>query len=279
MALSWQQLSTRLAEPFPAAAVSWRAGAVSRDKKRAQALAYAEPRVYEDRLNEVLGADWSCRFIPWGETRLLCELSVRLEDDAGGERELTRTSTGEFDGGDKVAQGTAAEAQAFKRACSKFGLGRYLYDLPATWVGYDEASRRLTETPSLPTNSLPRPVPAPTPAPSSPAAAPASAPKRTVRSAPKLLDAPAETPAEADLTPSSNTSAPPTLSEARADAMQRELEKLGFLPTEQRKLAGRVLGRRVAAFSELSELEALEVWNVARRSPPKTAPTPRAVGF
>ena len=257
MALSWQELSTRLAEPFPAAAVSWRAGAVSRDKKRAQALAYAEPRVYEDRLNEVLGADWSCRFVPWGEARLLCELSVRLEDDAGGVRELTRTSTGEFDGSDKVAQGTAAEAQAFKRACSKFGLGRYLYDLPLTWVGYDEASRRLTETPSLPQP-----------------AAPASAPRRTTRNAPKLLDAPPETPAEAGPTPLH-----PTLSPARADAMQRELEKLGFLPTEQRKLAGQVLGRRVTEFSDLTELEALEVWNVARRSPPKAAPTPRAVGF
>jgi len=30
--------------------------------------------------------------------------------------------------------GTAAEAQAFKRACSCFGLGRYLYDLEGQWV-------------------------------------------------------------------------------------------------------------------------------------------------
>ena len=29
---------------------------------------------------------------------------------------------------------TAAEAQAFKRACSCFGLGRYLYNLPEMWV-------------------------------------------------------------------------------------------------------------------------------------------------
>ena len=157
--MDWNEIQRRLAEPFPAAAVSWRAGSVSRDKKRAQALPYAEPRVYEDRLNEVLGPDWSCRFTSWGEKRLICELTVRVADDAGGVREVTRTSTGEFDSGDKIAQGTVAEAQAFKRACSKFGLGRYLYDVPIAWVGYDENSRRLTETPTLPERFHPQPEP------------------------------------------------------------------------------------------------------------------------
>ena len=157
--MTWDELERRLREPFLETAVSWRAGSLSRDKKRAQALAYAEPRVYEDRLNDVLGPNWSCRFIIWGDQRLLCELTVTVADGLGGTRIVTRTSTGEFDSGDKVAQGTAAEAQAFKRACSKFGLGRYLYDLPLTWVGYDENSRRLTETPSLPERFLPRPEP------------------------------------------------------------------------------------------------------------------------
>ena len=32
---------------------------------------------------------------------------------------------------------TSADAQAFKRACSCFGLGRYFYDFPATWVDLD----------------------------------------------------------------------------------------------------------------------------------------------
>lgn len=114
--MNWNELQRRLAEPFSAAAVSWRAGSVSRDKKRAQALPYAEPRVYEDRLNEVLGPDWSCRFKTWGDQRLICELSIQVTQEDGVVREITRTSTGEFDNGDKIAQGTVAEAQAFKRA-------------------------------------------------------------------------------------------------------------------------------------------------------------------
>ncbi len=157
--MTWDEMRAALAIPFPAEAIQFRPGAPSPDKKRAQALAYAEPRVYEDRLNEVLGPDWACRFIPWGDKRLLCELTITVEDDAGGVRELVRTSTGEFDAGDKIAQGTVAEAQAFKRACSKFGLGRYLYDLPVVWVGYDQNSRRLTETPSVPERFCPQPEP------------------------------------------------------------------------------------------------------------------------
>jgi hypothetical protein len=148
--MDWDEVQGRLTEPFSPGEVMFRAGSVSRDKKRAQALAYAEPRVYEDRLNEVLGPDWSCRFITWGEQRLICELTIRVQDKGGETFDVTRTSTGEFDGSDKIAQGTVAEAQAFKRACSKFGLGRYLYDLPVAWVGYDESSRRLTKTPELP---------------------------------------------------------------------------------------------------------------------------------
>jgi hypothetical protein len=50
--------------------------------------------------------------------------------------------------------GTAAEAQAFKRACSCFGLGRYLYDLEGQWVDLDEKKRPL-ETARLP--DWPRP--------------------------------------------------------------------------------------------------------------------------
>ena len=160
--MTWDELRVALAVPFPAEMVKFRPGSASGDKKRAQALAYAEPRVYEDRLNEVLGPAWACRFIPWGDQRLLCELTITLDGDGGGVQELVRTSTGEFDSGDTIAKGTSAEAQAFKRACSKFGLGRYLYDLPVVWVEYDDNNRRLTE---IPERFLPQPEPVTPPEP------------------------------------------------------------------------------------------------------------------
>lgn len=139
-----------LAQPFPEEYISWRPGSPSNDKKRAQALAYADPRAYEDRLNKVVGADWSCFFKPWGETRVICELTIQG---------VTRSSTGEFDDSKRnaIAEGTVAEAQAFRRACSKFGLGRYLYDIPVAWVDYDENKKRLLETPRLSSRYLPNP--------------------------------------------------------------------------------------------------------------------------
>jgi hypothetical protein len=40
--------------------------------------------------------------------------------------------------------GTSAEAQAFKRACACFGLGRYLYYFDGVWVDLDERKRTKT---------------------------------------------------------------------------------------------------------------------------------------
>ncbi len=288
MALSWNDLSEKLAEPFSAAAVYWRAGSVSRDKKRAQALPYAEPRVYEDRLNALCPGLWSVSFRPWGETRIICELTLGAQDESGSLSFSTRASTGE-EGEGGFAPGTAAEAQAFKRACSKFGLGRYLYDVPINWVDYDETTRRLAQTPTLPARftataeNSPRGNQAETVVQVDADVKQAATRSRKRTSAPagseglktrheanaRLLPPPAATETHTE------ASATPVLSAKRAEAMHRELEKLGLPRAEQHALASSVLDREVAGFADLSESEALLVWNVAKRSQ-----TPHhAVGF
>ena len=222
--VDWQNLIEQLSEPFPGDAVYWRAGAKSDDRKRALALAYVDPRMYEDRLNEICPGNWSVQFLPWGENRIICELTIY---------DLTRSSTGEYEEEKKAfAQGTVAEAQAFKRACSKFGLGRYLYDIPTTWVAYDDKKERLKETPSLPAKFLPQT-------------------KKITRATP--------TPQEA------KTPQVPLLAPERAEAMVIELEKIGFSRAEQLKLATSVLGRPVRAFTQVTEAEALEVWASAKQ--------------
>ncbi|HEX3103539.1 MAG TPA: hypothetical protein VHQ22_03765, partial [Terriglobales bacterium] len=45
--------------------------------------------------------------------------------------------------------GTSAEAQAFKRACSCFGLGRYLYYFTGVWIDIDDR-KRPKKIPTLP---------------------------------------------------------------------------------------------------------------------------------
>ncbi|MEQ1949517.1 MAG: Rad52/Rad22 family DNA repair protein, partial [Bryobacteraceae bacterium] len=49
---------------------------------------------------------------------------------------------------------TRAEAQAFKRACACFGLGRYLYDLDKIWEDLDQYNRPV-RNPNLPDWALP----------------------------------------------------------------------------------------------------------------------------
>ena len=56
---------------------------------------------------------------------------------------------------DNENAGTSAEAQAFKRACSCFGLGRYLYDLGGIWVDLDDRKQPLSR-PRLPDWALPK---------------------------------------------------------------------------------------------------------------------------
>lgn len=52
----------------------------------------------------------------------------------------SHSATGE-EWADDPNAGTAAEAQAFKRACSCFGLGRYLYHFTGIWVDLDDRKR------------------------------------------------------------------------------------------------------------------------------------------
>ena len=52
----------------------------------------------------------------------------------------SHSATGE-EWADNDNAGTAAEAQAFKRACACFGLGRYLYCFTGTWVDLDDRKR------------------------------------------------------------------------------------------------------------------------------------------
>lgn len=148
MSVNWTSFLKQLAEPFDPPDIKWRVGSTSRDKTKAQALPYAEPRMYEDRLNSVCPGAWSVTFKPWSDNRVICELTIHG---------ITRSSTGEGDGRPDAVKGTAAEAQAFKRACSKFGVGRYLYNLNAPWVAYDPQRKRLLETPKLPVTATQQP--------------------------------------------------------------------------------------------------------------------------
>ena len=126
---------TALAEPFNVNDLEWKPGATTRDKSRGLALAYVDMRRYVDRLNEVFGGDWSDDVqVMDGGTVVIMRLTC-----AG----VTRSDVGESPASDKNSA-TSSIAQAFKRACVKFGLGAYLYRMPQKWVAYDPQKKRFT---------------------------------------------------------------------------------------------------------------------------------------
>lgn len=160
-----------LSEPFDPDLIYWKPQAINKAKTSAVAAAYADPRAYSDRLNEVVGAngwsteysvttigpiagpdpkDWKNKFTYKGKVMVVATLTI---EGAG-----KNSGTGESDAVDENAI-TSAEAQAFKRAATRFGLGRYLYDLPKNqWVAYDDTTRRITEPPTLPDWAIPKKV-------------------------------------------------------------------------------------------------------------------------
>jgi hypothetical protein len=138
-------IENRLAAPFEAEEVRFKPAVISGN--RALALAYVDARAIQDRLDEVLGVsgwqdDYEC--LPDGS--VVCRLRLRLGDkwitkmDVGGPSEQP-------DEGDRRK---AAFSDALKRAAVKFGIGRYLYRLPAQWVDYDAQKRRFLRPPTLP---------------------------------------------------------------------------------------------------------------------------------
>jgi hypothetical protein len=146
----FSQILDALQDPFPSHEVEFKPGATNREKTKALALAYVDSRPYIQRLNLVC-PDWQDEYqitlLP-DRVVVLCRLMI-----AG----VTRTGDGECllssgEEGERVEPNavTTASAQAFKRACVKFGLGAYLYALPQVWCDYDHAKRKIVNPPKLP---------------------------------------------------------------------------------------------------------------------------------
>jgi hypothetical protein len=143
-------IAEALAAHFPGSEVHFRAGAVS--GSRTMALAYIDARQVMHRLDTVLGmVNWRDEFTFLDGGQCLCRLSVRIagewitKEDVGGESD-------QKDDGDRRK---AAVSDALKRAAVKFGIARYLYDLPQQWCDYDPQKKQLVGQPRLPTVVLP----------------------------------------------------------------------------------------------------------------------------
>ena len=126
-------IAAHLKEPFALDDIDFLPkGKIERDGKTfCMALPYADPRVYQDRLNAIAYGEWSTPppVVIAAGNKLICYVTVVL---CG----VPHTDVGEATNNEENT-GTEAWSQAFKRACSHFGLGRYLYDLEKEWVPFN----------------------------------------------------------------------------------------------------------------------------------------------
>ena len=143
-----KELIARLEVPFHPSVIEWRVTNTSKSgSPRGQVMPYADQRAYTDRLNALFTpAGWtrryaihtSANFERSKDQKIVAKVLITCELTIFGIG--SHSATGEEFADDENA-GTSAEAQAFKRACSCFGLGRYLYYFTGTWVDLDERKR------------------------------------------------------------------------------------------------------------------------------------------
>lgn len=142
---------------FYADEVEWKVQATSRDKTRALMVAYIQSRAIMNRLDAVLGIDnWRDEYAPGPNGGVICGLSLRIPPRGGKDHAGAGEWVTKWDGSDNtdIEAVKGGLSGAFKRAASKWGIGRYLYNLPKYWVDLDERGRP-TEEPNLPPMFLP----------------------------------------------------------------------------------------------------------------------------
>jgi hypothetical protein len=160
-----QALTAALAAPFEPREVKYKPQMVKNN--RCLAMAYIDARLIQDRLDEVLGVEnWEDGYKILADGSVMCRLRVKL-----GDRWISKTDVGspseQPDGGDRLK---AAFSDALKRAAVKFGIGRYLYRLPAQWVDYDPVKKQIAQVPQMPAFGIPKSKTPPAPKPAPPAA-------------------------------------------------------------------------------------------------------------
>lgn len=140
----------RLQEPFPPDDIEWRVGSTNKEKTKGLALAYVTNRAIQKRLDEIFGPfGWKNDYREWKNNSQLCGISIKHEGEW-----ITKWD-GADDSNMEAVKGGLSDAM--KRAAYQWGIGRYLYEIPQTWVALKQVGNSyvLAETPKLPAWALP----------------------------------------------------------------------------------------------------------------------------
>jgi hypothetical protein len=204
---SWEEISKGLREPFDPADVDFRVqGRVNEQTGRAQVVAYIDARMVQDRLDDVVGAgnwsfDWEPVVIDKGEVQV-----------AKGTLTILGVSKADAGTASNFEQSLGAVSHCFKRAAVHWGVGRYLYDLPMSWVQVEKNGRI--------SDQLLRELRSKLPVPEEKASSDNSRPRRSVAAARVSPVAAQTAPATASAAPAAKASAAKGTDEPAASEQQ-----------------------------------------------------------
>lgn len=148
-----EEIMKKLQEPFNPEDIEWRIGSTTKDKTRGLALAYVTNRAIQNRLDEVVGPfNWKNEYKEWKGNSQLCGISI-WDDE---KKEWITKWDGASDTDFEATKGGLSDSM--KRAAYQWGIGRYLYKLPAVWVPIKQVGKSyvLAETPDIPKEFLPK---------------------------------------------------------------------------------------------------------------------------
>lgn len=132
----------QLAEPFGAGEVKWRVGSSNADKSRGMALAYIDARCVFQRLDNVVGAfNWQSKItLLEDDQRVLCSIGIRPVWEQG-EHDQDWVWKTDGAGPTEIEGEKGGISDSIKRAAVHWGIGRYLYEMPAPWVALEKRGR------------------------------------------------------------------------------------------------------------------------------------------
>jgi hypothetical protein len=120
------EIGETLLKPFPREDIEFRVYRVSGKSPKAQVLAYITARGIMQRLDEVFGINGWQDVYEILQGGVKCSLTVKIGDEAITKEDAASSTN--------VEPLKGAFSDSLKRAGVKFGIGRYLYDLPDCWV-------------------------------------------------------------------------------------------------------------------------------------------------
>lgn len=141
------EVREKLAAPFPEDMVSFLPRAINNG--RALALPHIDARAVMSRLDDACGPDaWEFHWELMAQDAKIVRIKAALTVFG-----VTKCDAGEANGEEEPLK--SAVSDGLKRAAVHFGIGRYLYEIPAIWAEYDPHKRRFVETPRLPASARP----------------------------------------------------------------------------------------------------------------------------